>query len=127
MILQTLWKYFWHYCIFTLLSSNKKKNTILQIFVFCLRDIIWNKVFKNGPSKICGRQPLKIWRDTVCSFQYFPTSTLGGMCTNWVKSEVLCVFFRWVMIYPVYINNRCTQEEGRKIAKNKVGVPYTSD
>ena len=21
--------------------------------------IIWDKVFKNGPSKICGRQPLK--------------------------------------------------------------------
>ena len=21
--------------------------------------LIWNKVFKNGPSKICGRQPLK--------------------------------------------------------------------
>ena len=21
---------------------------------------IWDKVFKNGPSKICGRQPLKI-------------------------------------------------------------------
>ena len=21
---------------------------------------IWAKVFKNGPSKICGRQPLKI-------------------------------------------------------------------
>ena len=21
----------------------------------------WDKIFKNGPSKICGRQPLKIW------------------------------------------------------------------
>ena len=21
---------------------------------------IWNRVFKNGPGKICGRQPLKI-------------------------------------------------------------------
>ena len=21
--------------------------------------LIWDKVFKNGPSKICGRQPLK--------------------------------------------------------------------
>ena len=25
----------------------------------------WIKVFKNGPSKICGRQPLKIWRSMV--------------------------------------------------------------
>ena len=21
--------------------------------------VIWDKIFKNGPSKICGRQPLK--------------------------------------------------------------------
>ena len=26
----------------------------------------WVKVFKNGPSKICGRQLLKIWSDMVC-------------------------------------------------------------
>ena len=26
---------------------------------FELRKYIWVKVFKNGPSKICGRQPLK--------------------------------------------------------------------
>ena len=24
------------------------------------------QIFKNGPSKICGRQPLKIWIDIVC-------------------------------------------------------------
>ena len=34
--------------------------------------LIWNKVFKNGTSKICGRQPLTIWSDMVClSFQIF--------------------------------------------------------
>ena len=26
----------------------------------------WGEVLKNGPSKICGRQPLKIWSDMVC-------------------------------------------------------------
>ena len=29
---------------------------VLPVF---LNIIIWDKVFKNGPSKICGRQPLK--------------------------------------------------------------------
>ena len=24
---------------------------------------IWDKDFKNGPSKICGRQPLKIFKE----------------------------------------------------------------
>ena len=28
--------------------------------------IVWVKVFKNGPSNICGRQPLKIWNYMVC-------------------------------------------------------------
>ena len=27
---------------------------------FARFDFKWAKVFKNGPSKICGRQPLKI-------------------------------------------------------------------
>ena len=28
---------------------------------------IWVKVFNNGPSKICGGQPLKFCSDMVCS------------------------------------------------------------
>ena len=28
--------------------------------------VTWFKVFKNGPSTICERQPLKIWSDTIC-------------------------------------------------------------
>ena len=26
------------------------------------RGVIWDKVFKDGPSKRCGRQPLKKWK-----------------------------------------------------------------
>ena len=25
----------------------------------------WAKVFKNGPSKICGKQPLKDWKKSL--------------------------------------------------------------
>ena len=25
----------------------------------CFREVIWDKIFMNEPSKICGRQPLK--------------------------------------------------------------------
>ena len=35
-------------------------------FVLLKASSIWEKVFKNGPSTICGRQPLKIWRG-ICS------------------------------------------------------------
>ena len=31
----------------------------------------WVKVFKNGPSEICGRQPFKIWSDMVCLSRRF--------------------------------------------------------
>ena len=44
----------------------------LRLFYFPLtscqkysKNKVWNKVFQNEQSKICGRQPLKIWRDTV--------------------------------------------------------------
>ena len=32
-------------------------NTPLT-YLKCMK-VLWDKVFKNGPSKICGRQPLK--------------------------------------------------------------------
>ena len=47
---------------------------------------IWDKVFKNGPSEICGRQPLKIfWKyaflKETMSLQFFkiclPQTLLG--------------------------------------------------
>ena len=34
-----------------------------------LSGIIWDKVFKNGPSKICGRQPLKNLKDSIKFFK----------------------------------------------------------
>ena len=37
----------------------------------------WVKAFKNGPSKICGRKPLKIWSDMV--FQNFLGSFLNTL------------------------------------------------
>ena len=39
----------------------QKRNKIIRMEKFSLKKSrnIWDKVFKNGPSKICGRQPLK--------------------------------------------------------------------
>ena len=50
---------------FSLTNLAFKFNKVLvepfspQVFNFLPFHIIWNKVFKNGPSKICGRGPLK--------------------------------------------------------------------
>ena len=45
-------------------------NDFLKIWdtsIVCFRSSsLRDKVFKNGSSKICVRQPLKIWRDIVC-------------------------------------------------------------
>ena len=58
---------------------------------------IWDKLFKNGPSKICGRQPLKIWRDMACLsrpylFKFFkgclPKILFGpflNLCSIWYQ------------------------------------------
>ena len=42
--------------------SKKYHCSFLQICIY----IKWVMVFKNGPSKICGREPLKNWSDMVC-------------------------------------------------------------
>ena len=38
----------------------------------------WNKVFKNGPSKTCGRQTLKNLWDMVCLNRPYPFKILKG-------------------------------------------------
>ena len=38
--------------------------------------MIWDKVYKNGPSKICGRQPLKNLKEYGLSSKNFTWSIL---------------------------------------------------
>ena len=49
---------------------------------------LWVQVFNNGPSKVCGRQPLKIWRDMVG----FPSKFLKAVFHKFylVHSWILC-------------------------------------
>ena len=47
------------------LKSSFLQNTPVAASDASPFSIVWDKVFKNGPSKICGRQPLKIWSDMV--------------------------------------------------------------
>ena len=41
-------------------SRYKEELEAMYLVAAYAKDNIWDKVFKNGPSKICGRQPLKI-------------------------------------------------------------------
>ena len=57
---------------------------------------IWDRVFKNGPGKICGRQPLKIWRDMISRpypFKFLKDcrpQILLGPCLN-TLSHMFCI------------------------------------
>ena len=51
---------------------------------------IWDKVFKNGPSKICGRQPLKSLK---CFKGYLPQILLG-LFLNTLSHFMLCAFYQ---------------------------------
>ena len=58
------------------LAGKAKRVFILRNDLLILEVVIWSKVFKNGSSKICGRQPLKnlkwcgLLRQTI-SLQFF--------------------------------------------------------
>ena len=47
----------------------KIKTSFCFLSLACLyRNIICDKVFKNGPSKVCGRQPLKTFTRTILEY-----------------------------------------------------------
>ena len=51
---------------FTLLGGGKGWLNFLRDIQICNnKKHIWDKLFKNGPSKICGRRPLKILKQTI--------------------------------------------------------------
>ena len=75
------------------LPINKYKPVMLRV----AQGLIWIKVFMNGPSKICGRQPLKHlnWYDMskkTTSIQIF--SRLSSTNFTWSILEYLdpCIF-----------------------------------
>ena len=55
---------------------------------------MWDKVFKNGLSKFCGRQPLKIWRDIRSALSHvWRDRPRNFKFWNWVKSFQIRSFF----------------------------------
>ena len=47
------------------LGKWKKFLTLSSAYFESLHSLKWDKVFKNGPRKICGRQPKKIFTWTI--------------------------------------------------------------
>ena len=94
------------------------------------RRIIWNKVFKNGPSKICGRQPLKnlkgygLLKETPSNFlnavshrfylvhPWMLCPIYGVPCRDWTLS-VSCLWY-------------CLLSESAKRKKNVCNWTYRS-
>ena len=59
---------------------------------------MWDKVFKNGPSKICGRQPLKyLKRYGLLEADHTPSNFLKAVSTNftWFIPEYLVQYSVW--------------------------------
>ena len=46
------------------------------------------------------------------------------ICIAFNPYFICFVLFRWVVIYPSYINARKTIGDGRRISKNKVSLPF---
>ena len=58
--------------------------------------VSWVKVFKNGPSKICGRQPLKVFKG------YLPQILLGPFLNTLTLSQWLRIYFLHFMFPTIY-------------------------
>ena len=65
-------------------------------FVSTIRNLIWDKVFKKEPSKICGIQPLKNLKEKVYFRQtIFPSNFLKAVLHKFylVYSWILCSIY----------------------------------
>ena len=64
------WLRWWYAMIsFPMPIAPESFQPLLSNFTYICK---WYKVFKNGPSKICGRQPLRNWRDMICLSKPYP-------------------------------------------------------
>ena len=59
-----------------------------------LINLKWEKVFKNGPSKICGRQPLKIFTWSV--LEYLAPNLYGNPEYNSENKHILTIFILYM-------------------------------
>ena len=71
-------------------SDHVTLMNLVDISVTCFW--IWGKVFKNGPSKVCGKQPLKIWRGMV----YLKQTLLPSKCLKAVFHKFYLVH-SWIL------------------------------
>ena len=86
---------------------------------------MWDKVFKNGPSKICGRQPLKYlkWYGLL-EADHTPSNFLKAVSTNftWFIPEYLVQYSVWRLFCELW-TTPCS-EGGFKRECCNFGNPY---
>ena len=65
----------------------------------------WDKEFKNGPSKICGRQPLKIWKiwyEQTISLQFFKDCVLQNLLGPFLNTLSQMLIITGLTAYSQY-------------------------
>ena len=73
-------------------SSYSRKclpESMVKKFSGCYK---WDKVFKSGPSKICGRQLLKCLKDLVCLSRPYPFKFFKGCLPKCLLGPFLNIF-----------------------------------
>ena len=102
--IDTKWTNHWPMFPFSGVFRGYKIRTLARNGL--IKSNIWDKVFKNGPSKICGRQPLKnvsstnfTWSILEYFVSYKPPERWPQprMCLSASANAFLKGFARWIM------------------------------
>ena len=75
---------------------------------------IWVKVFKNGPSKTCERQPLKVWSKTVYLCRPY-ISNFFKRCIPWILLGPFLNTFTCMIILLLGKDLKCEADIIREI------------
>ena len=106
-------------CNWNLHSVNALNLTIIDILQ--AYNAMWGKVFKNGPSKICGRQPLKNlkwYEQTISLKDCFPQILLDPFLNTIYQYDMISLSESYLDL-SVSFNNDNLHINGYKLVRAK--------
>ena len=112
----------WNLCVIISVSISLLVKTFYEFYWLLKSYLTWDEVFKNGPSEVCGGQPLIILDDMVCLgrpyhfkiFKGFLPQILLGRFLNTVSHFGDNKYFQrsWTDSFPIMTLNSMKSNQG---------------
>ena len=90
------------------------------------KSYIWDKLFRNGPSKTCGKQPLKNLKDLVCLKQTLHLQLFNGCLPQILLGPFLTILSHFNFKYLLNENKKLASKDSLVNTHDILGVAMGS-